>query len=101
IIAAAIAIFYLGFVYQIPVDHVDEQTQIPQGLLANPVFADVATNTTGDISRSLQNFNYTSPDGSTKLSASAANIDITMTPVGQSARLNMTVQLTAADIKSP
>ncbi len=101
IIAAALAVFYLSFVYQIPVDHVDAESQIPQGLLTNPVFAAVAANTTGDVSLSLQNFNYTSPDGSTKLSASSANVQITITPTGQSSRVDMTVQLSGANVKSP
>ncbi len=101
IIVAALAVFYLGFVYQIPVYHINTESQIPQALLLNPVFAAAATNTTGDVSLSLQNFNYTSPDGSTKLSASSANVEITMTPVGQSSRLDMTVQLSGVDVKSP
>lgn len=100
--AIAISLIFLGFTWQIPVDHIDEETAIPRGLMANPVFAAVATNTTGDIGLSLQNFNYTSPDGTTKLAATSADVTITMTPVSQgSTNLNLTLNLSGVNIKSP
>ncbi|HUK75481.1 MAG TPA: hypothetical protein VLU99_06775, partial [Nitrososphaerales archaeon] len=102
VVVAAVAIFYLSFMYQIPVDHINTRSQIPQGLYANPVFAAVATNTTGDVSLSLSNFNYTSPDGTTQLKASSGSIQITITPAGQNeTNLNMTLNLNGVNIKSP
>ena len=98
----AILLTFLGFTVQIPVDHINARTQIPANLMANPVFAAVAANTTGDVSLSLQNFNYSSPDGSTKLAASSASVEITMSPAAQgSTHLDMTVNLNGVNIKSP
>ena len=96
------AIFYLGFVYQIPVDHINTKSEIPKGLLVNPVFAAVTTNSTGNVGLTLQDFNYTSPYGMTQLKASSGSIQITMTPAPQNqTNLNMTINLTGVDIKSP
>ncbi len=100
--AVAIILIFLGFTYQIPVDHINERTSMPAGLMANPVFAAVATNTTGNIGLTLQNFNYSSPDGTTKLSATSADVTITMSPVNQgSTNLNLTLNLSGVNIKSP
>jgi len=97
-----LAIFYLGFVYQIPVDHINTKSEIPKGLLVNPVFAAVTTNSTGNVGLTLQDFNYTSPYGMTQLKASSGSIQITMTPAPQNqTNLNMTINLTGVDIKSP
>ena len=102
IAVVAILLISLGFTWQVPVDHIHERTAISPGLMANPVFAAVATNTTGDIGLSLQNFNYTSPDGTTKLAATSADVTITMTPVNQgSTNLNLTLNLSGVNIKSP
>jgi len=102
IVVAAIAIFYLGFIYQIPVDHINTKGEIPTGFYANPVFAAVATNTTGNVALTLQNFNYSSPDGTTQLKASSGSIQITMTPSGQNeTNLNLTLNLNGVNIKSP
>ncbi len=98
----AILLIFLGFTWQVPVDHINERTAIPAGLMTNPVFAAVATNTTGNIGLTLQNFNYSSPDGSTKLNATSGSIQITMNPAAQgSTDLNMTLNLTGVNIKSP
>jgi hypothetical protein len=102
IAVVAILLIFLGFTWQIPVDHFDEKTAIPAGLMANPVFAAVATNTTGNVALTLQNFNYTSPDGSTKLAATSADVTIIMTPASQgSTNLNLTLNLAGVNIKSP
>ena len=102
IAVVAILSIFLGFTVQVPVDHINERTQIPAGLMANPVFAAVATNTTGNIGLSLQNFNYSSPDGTTKLAATSGSIQVTMTPAAQGTTdLNMTVTLSGVNIKSP
>jgi len=101
---AVVALFLitLGFTWQVPVDHIDERTPIPAGLMANPVFAAVATNTTGNIGLSLQDFNYSSPDGTTKLNASSGSIQITMNPAPQGdTDLNLTLNLSGVNIKSP
>jgi hypothetical protein len=100
--AVAIILIILGFTYQVPVDHINERTAMPAGLMANPVFAAVATNTTGNIGLTLTDFNYTSPDGTTKLSANSATITVIMTPTGGgSTNLNLTLNLSGANIKSP
>jgi len=102
IAVVAILLLFLGFTWQVPVDHINERTQLTPGLMANPVFAAVATNTTGNIGLSLQNFNYSSPDGTTKLQATSAAVTINMSPVnGGSTNLNMTLNLSGVNIKSP
>ena len=102
VVVAAILILYLGFIYQVPVDHINTKGNIPQGLYANPVFAAVATNTTGNIDLSISNFNYTSPDGTTQLKASSGNIQIELAPAGENqTNLNMTLNLSGVNIKSP
>ena len=102
IVVASLAIFYMGFIYQIPVDHINTKGQIPAGFYANPVYAAVAENTTGNIGLALQDFNYTSPDGTTQLKASSGSIQITMTPAPQNeTNLNLTVTLNGVNIKSP
>ena len=98
----AILLIFMGFTWQVPVDHINERTAIPAGLMTNPVFAAVATNTTGNIGLTLQNFNYTSPDGSTKLAATSADATVTMSPTSNgSTNLNLTLSLSGASIKSP
>jgi hypothetical protein len=102
IAVVAILLVFLGFTWQIPVDHINTRSEIPQGLMANPVFAAVTTNTTGSIALTLQKFNYTSPDGSTVLDASSANIQVVMSPASQgNTALNMTVNMSGVNIKSP
>lgn len=101
VVVAAIAIFYLSFIYQVPVDHIDTKGQIPAGFYANPVFAQVATNTSGNVALTLQNFNYSSPDGTTQLKASSGSIQVTMTPAGQNQTdVNLTLNLSGVSIKS-
>lgn len=104
LVVAVLAIFliFLGFTWQVPVDHINERTAMPVGLMANPVFAAVATNTTGNIGLTLQNFNYSSPDGTTKLSATSADVTIIMSPASQgSTNLNLTLNLSGVNVKSP
>jgi hypothetical protein len=98
----AILLLTLGFTWQVPVDHINERTAIPASLMANPVFAAVSTNTTGNIGLTLQDFNYASPDGTTVLNATSGNIQITMNPAsGGNTDLNVTLNLTGVNIKSP
>lgn len=62
----------------------------------------IATNASGDISFSVQNFNYTSSDGTTKVSATSASMQITMSPAAQNmTRLNLNIQLTGVSVISP
>ncbi|HUK74499.1 MAG TPA: hypothetical protein VLU99_01810, partial [Nitrososphaerales archaeon] len=54
------------------------------------------------IGLSLQDFNYSSPDGTTKLNASSGSIQITMNPAPQGdTDLNLTLNLSGVNIKSP
>jgi hypothetical protein len=102
IAVVAILLLTLGFTWQVPVDHINEQTPIPAGLMANPVFAAVATNTTGDVQLSLSDFNYSSPDGTTKLAASSGSLEVTMTPAAQgSTTLDLTINLNGVNVQSP
>lgn len=102
VVVAALAIFYLSFIYQVPVDHIDTKGEIPAGFYANPVFAAVGTNTTGNVALTLQGFNYTSPDGTTQLKASSGSIQITMTPAAQNQTdLSLTLSLNGVNINSP
>jgi hypothetical protein len=97
----AIILLLLGLTWQIPIDHVNERTQIPSGFLANPVFAAVATNATGNIDLTLQSFNFTTPNGSMKLSASSAIMKIVLLPgpPGET-DMNLTVNLTHVNMVS-
>jgi hypothetical protein len=62
----------------------------------------IATNATGDVSFSVQNFNYSSSDGTTKVSASSASMQITMTPAAKNmTRVNLSIQLSGVNIVSP
>ena len=70
--------------------------------MANPVFAAVSTNSTGNVGLSLSNFNYTSPDGSTKIDANLASIQINMSPAsGGDTDLNLTANLSGVHVVSP
>jgi hypothetical protein len=98
----AIILLLLGLTWQVPIDHVNERTQIPSGFLANPVFAAVtAANATGNIDLTIQSFNFTSPDGSMKLMASSATIQITLLPAPQGETdMNLTVNLSHVNMVS-
>jgi hypothetical protein len=98
----AIILLLLGLTWQIPIDHVNERSQIPNGFLANPVFAAVTTtNATGDIDITLQSFNFTTPGGSMKLSASSATMKIVLLPgpPGET-DMNLTVNLSQVNMVS-
>src|SRR5580693_4824458 len=92
---------FLKLTWQIPIDHVNERTQIPSGFLANPVFAAVATNAAGNIELTLQSFNFTTPNGSMKLSASSAIMKIVLLPGPPGVTdMNLTVNLTHVNMVS-
>ena len=61
----------------------------------------IATNSTGDVSFTVQNFNYTSSDGTTKVSASSASMQITMNPAAPNmTRVDLNIQLSEVSIDS-
>jgi hypothetical protein len=98
----AVILLLLGLTWQVPIDHVNERAQIPKGFLANPVFAAVTnTNATGNIDLTIQSFNFTTPDGSMKLMASAATIKIVLLPgpPGET-EMNLTVTLNHVNMVS-
>lgn len=104
LVAAILVVTYSILTWPIPVQTFNMETQIPRtGILSplNQVLAVAAPNSTGDVSLSVQDFKYDSPDNTTKLSASTANIDVKITPQGQDSRLDLNVQLSGVTIKSP
>jgi hypothetical protein len=93
-----------GIVYPIQVSKVNLQTMIPQNLANNPafkVFAQSLTNTSGDLSLTLQDFNFTSTELSTKVAGSSAILDVVITPQGQNARMDLNIQLNSVNVVSP
>ncbi len=104
LIAAILVVAYAILTWPITVQTFNVEAQIPHtGILSplNQVLAVAAPNSTGDVSLSVQDFKYDSPDNTTKLSASTANIDVKITPQGQESRLDLNVQLNGVTIKSP
>ena len=62
----------------------------------------ISTNATGNVAFTVQNFNYTSSDGTTKVSATSASISITMNPESQNiTKLSLNIQLSGLNIVSP
>ncbi len=104
LLAGILVVTYGILTWPIPVQTFNLDTQIPRtGILGplNQILAVAAPNSTGDVSLSVQDFKYNSPDNTTKLSASTANIDVKITPQGQDSRLDLNVQLSGVTIKSP
>jgi hypothetical protein len=108
IICSLVVIVLLILFWPITVYKTNYSTNIPPAMSnrSNPLYsiADsaIATNSTGDVSFSVQNFNYTSSDGTTKVSASSASIQITMTPIAQNdTKLDLNIQLSGLSIVSP
>lgn len=104
LIIGVIFVTYLAATWPIPVQTINVETQIPRnGILGpfNEVLAVAASNSTGDVSLSVQDFKYNSPDNTTKLSASSGDIGVTITPQGQESRLSLNIQLNGVTIKSP
>ena len=104
LVVGVVLLVYIAVTWPIPVQTFNVETQIPRsGILSplNQVLAVAASNTTGDVSLSVQDFKYNSPDNTTKLSASSGNIEVTITPQGQESRLNLNIQLNGVTIKSP
>ena len=93
-----------GVTWPIQVSKINTQMNIPRALASNPTFTVLAqslTNTTGDVQLTLQDFNFTSSELSTRLSGSSAVIDVTITPEGENARINLNVQLNGVKASSP
>lgn len=62
----------------------------------------ISTNATGNVAFTVQNFNYTSSDGTTKVSATSASISITMNPQSANVtKLSLNIQLSGLNIVSP
>ena len=93
-----------GVVYPIQVSKVNLQSEIPQDLADKPMFRVLAqslTNTTGDLSLTLQDFNFTSTELSTKIAGSSAILDVVIIPQGQNARMDLNIQLNSVNVASP
>ena len=92
-----------GF-WPIQISKVDTQIKVPSNLTSNPIYkvlAQAVSNSTGNISLTLQGFNYTTPDASTRFSASSAQISIVLTPQGQDARVDLDILFDGVNVVSP
>ena len=106
IICTLIIVALLILFWPITVYKTNFQTSLPKTSSNNLLYsiADSAatTNTTGDISFNIQNFNYTSTDGTTRVSATSASMQITMNPAARNmTRLNLNIQLSGVSVVSP
>jgi hypothetical protein len=93
-----------GSAWPIQVSKVDLQMEVPHDLAVNPAymaFATGLTNTTGDISLTIQDFNFTSTELSTRIAASSAIIDVTIKPQGQNSRVDLNIQFNDLKAVSP
>jgi hypothetical protein len=108
IVIAIVAVTVIVLFWPITVYKTQFQSNIPTPSQTgnNPIYSiaesAASSNSSGDVSFNIQNFTYTSLDGTTKVSASSASMQISMTPVPQNMmRLNLNVQMTGLNIVSP
>ena len=104
ILLVATVLVSIGSLWPIQISRVNMQTEIPQDFAKSSMyraFAQTLTNSSGDFSLSVQNFNYSTPDGKTKLSASSASIAIVITPQGQNSRVDLNIQFSDVYVVSP
>ena len=100
IFAVALVVGYFGLTWPISVQTLNLKMNSPQ-ILESGFLHTFAEGGIGDISMTIQEFNYTTPDGTTKVSATSGTIEVTITPQGQQSRLDLNVQLTGVHITSP
>lgn len=100
----AVLLLSVASVWRIQISKVDTQSDISPFLASNPTlsaFAQSLNNTNGNISLTVQDFNYTSPDNLTKLAATSATIQVTLTPQGQNSRVDLDVEFNGVNVVSP
>ena len=102
VFAVVLVVGYVGLTYPIPVQTINLKVKgaMNSGFLYSFVTGTVP-NSTGNISMTIQEFNYTTPDGETKISGTSGTMEVTITPQGQNSRIDLNFQLNGVHVTSP
>jgi hypothetical protein len=99
LLAAVVFITVASFV-KVDIYRINMTTDI-SSMMQNPTiaaFAQVVGNSTGNVMLSLQNFNYTTSDNATKVSATTATISVVLTPQGAQDRMDLDVKFSGVSM---
>ena len=103
VLLVAVVLVSAASLWRVQISRIETQTDLSPYLTSPTLsaFAQALNNTNGNVSLNVQDFNYTSPDNLTRLAASSATLQVTLTPQGQNSRVDLNVQFNGVNVASP